>query len=961
MVYRLLTLLLLAFMLLSPLSAITAQHTNIIGRVMDNFTGENITEVTVTIKSSSISTQTNSFGVFDFKNDTLPLGEQILVLKKQGYITKQFPITINEKQTLDLNILHLDYDLTTEQKQIGTINLAEDELDEDNDISFNTSALLHANRSVFLNAAAYDFSATFFRPRGLKNDNGKVLINGLEMNKFWNGSPQWSNWGGLNDVQRNQEFSFGVSQNEYSFGDLLGTSNIIMRASKYRKGARISYASSNRSYQGRIMGTYNSGLTQKGWAFSLSLSRRFGEEGLIEGTGYEANSFFASVEKIINDKHSLNFTGFYTPNRRGRSTAITEEVFNIKGPTYNPNWGYQAGKVRNARERHINEPVVMLNHYWKLTEKTSINTNLAFQTGKIANTRVDNGGGDLLVTQEGQQLYTGGGRSVDTNPVHSDNLPSSFLSDPNPTSLDYQNAFLARQNLLHNGQINWEELIQSNQQNAQQGNNATYILYEDRTDDSQFTGNIILNSKLNDHITLNAAVNYRKLLSHNFAKVNDLLGGSGFLDVDLFALSTTGLTNSEAANRAQSDLRNPNRIVREDDIYDYNYELGASKLSTYVQSQFKFRAINFFFAGNYSQTSYQRNGIFENGYFPGNQSLGKSSSLDFQNYGIKTGLTYRVFGLHSIRVNAAHFNKAPTVRNAFINPRQTNITVAELINKNQESEKITSLDASYIFRSERIKATLTGYYTSIVDATNISFFFTQAISGSESGFVQEILTDIDKLHYGAELGISYQITPTIKLKGVAAIGRFLHNNDPNLALASTNDSFVEDQGVKTFGKSALKGYYLSGGPQNAAQIGFEYRDPNFWWFGATTNYFSNAFISISPFARTSNFYKDSDGLPFNDFDETISKTLLQQERFDSYFLVNAIGGKSWRINKYYIGFFASINNILNQRYTTGGFEQARNANYRLALEESKRDTPVFGPKYFYGYGTSYYLNFYIRF
>jgi len=156
-------------------------------------------------------------------------------------------------------------------------------------------------------------------------------------------------------------------------------------------------------------------------------------------------------------------------------------------------------------------------------------------------------------------------------------------------------------------------------------------------------------------------------------------------------------------------------------------------------------------------------------------------------------------------------------------------------------------------------------------------------------------------------------------------------------------------------------FFPIGGPQQAFQLGFEYRDPNFWWFGATTNYFSNAYISISPFARTANFNQDTDGLPFNDYDENIARSLLTQERFDGYFLVNAVGGKSWRVKKYYVGFFVSVNNLFNQHYRTGGFEQTRNANYRGALQESRRETPVFGPKYFYGYGTTYFINFNIRF
>ena len=42
------------------------------------------------------------------------------------------------------------------------------------------------------------------------------------MNKLLNGRPQWSNWGGLNDLQRNQAFTRGVSPNENTFGDIAG-------------------------------------------------------------------------------------------------------------------------------------------------------------------------------------------------------------------------------------------------------------------------------------------------------------------------------------------------------------------------------------------------------------------------------------------------------------------------------------------------------------------------------------------------------------------------------------------------------------------------------------------------------------------------------------------------------------------------------------------------------------------
>ena len=129
-----------------------------------------------------------------------------------------------------------------------------------------------------------------------------------------------------------------------------------------------------------------------------------------------------------------------------------------------------------------------------------------------------------------------------------------------------------------------------------------------------------------------------------------------------------------------------------------------------------------------------------------------------------------------------------------------------------------------------------------------------------------------------EAGIEAQVTPTIKLKGVASIGQYTYDNNPNLYLTSSDF----ETGRQDFGKSNLKDYKLAGGPQKAYSVGFEYRDPDYWWFGATANFFDNTYIDISPLTRTKNFYQDSDGLPFNDYDAELARQLLKQEKFDNY-------------------------------------------------------------------------------
>ncbi|GAB1308394.1 carboxypeptidase-like regulatory domain-containing protein [Urechidicola sp. KH5] len=913
------------------------------GRVSNSFDGAPLRGVSIKLIGTTTETLTDGDGVFEITN--IAIGNQLLEVSYEGYETQNFPFVMSEGGTVDLGQILL-YEVALDQADLSVISLTADELSADEGGADNTAGLLQSSRDVFLNAAAFDFSATFFRARGYNSENGKVLINGVEMNKMFNGRPQWSNWGGLNDVMRNQELANGLAPSEYAFGGIAGSNNIVMRASEYSAGGRVTYSSSNRSYTGRVMASYASGLNDKGWAYAFLAARRYGNEGYNDATLYDANSFFASIEKVFNDKHSLNLTAFYTPNRRGRSSPNTQEAYDLKSTRYNAYWGYQDGNKRNSRERDIEEPVFMLNHYWNIDEKTSLNTNVAYQFGKIGNSRLDFGGGTLATDGNGDQFILGGGSNPD--PTYYQKLPSYFLRDQdNP---DYEGAYLAEQAFIEDGQVDWHAMYQANLSSAAQGGNSIYILYDDRNDDNQFTANTIFRRELNDNVNLNAALTYRNLKSENYGHILDLLGGTGYLNVDNF---------SETLDEAQNDLRNPNRIAQEGDRFRYNFEMNASVFDAFAQAQFSYDKLDFHVSGQFATTSYQRNGLYENGRFPGERSFGESEKLNFSNFGVKAGATYKISGRHLINANASYRTQAPTIRNSFSNSRENNDVVIGLTD-----EKITSFDASYIFRTPVIQGRVTGYYTQFQDATEISFYYADGLAilapdgpVESNAFVQEVLTGIDRRNIGLEVGLSAQVTSTIKLKAAAALGDYVYSDNADLYV--TSDDFDD---VLDFGEAHLKNYHVAGGPQRALSFGFEYRDPEYWWIGATANRFSNGYLDISPIARTSNFVTDpEDGQPFNDYDPEIARELLRQEKFNDYYLVNLVGGKSWRIDDYYVGFFATINNVLNEKYKTGGFEQSRNANYRVLKEDKERDKPVFGPKYWYGFGTTYFLNVYFRF
>ncbi|WP_320814272.1 TonB-dependent receptor [Flavobacterium sp.] len=903
------------------------------GKVIDAKSQGPLKNVVTTIQSTNQTVLTDFEGNFVFQN--LPHGEQTLVVRFNGYLSQTLLLELTKGETLELGNVVLEEDITTEQ-QLSLVTITENDLGDDNSGSESTSGLLQASRDTYQQAAAFNWGQARFRVRGLDNAYSRTMINGVSMNKIYDGRPQWSNWGGLNDATRNQEFTMGSAASDFTFGSALGTQEINTRASHYRPGNRITFSGTNTNYSWRAMATHVSGLDDKGWAFVVSASRRWADEGQFEGTDYGANSMFASVEKKINDSHSLNFTSIYAQNSRGKSSPNTQEVADLMGVRYNSYWGWQDGKKRNSRDKDIEEPINMLSHYWKINEKTTLNTNVAFQTGTIGNSRIDN------------QL------SNNPDPTYYKNLPSYYLNNHDNAGNwvpNYTQAASAEQYFLSNSQINWDAMYIANQNSSDAGK-SVYVLYEDRTDDKIWSANSILNAGISDNISMNAAVNFQKLKSHNHQNLLDLMGGSYFLDVDPFF---TG-------DATQSDLNNPDRIVGEGDTYGYNYNLFATTIDAFTQFKFTYNKVDFYLAQSFTRTQYQREGLYRNGIYA-NNSYGKGDKVIFENFGFKGGLTYKITGRHLLDFNAMYMTAAPTMRNSFSNARLNNNFTPNL-----ESEAISSADASYIIRAPKLKARLTAFASQIKNSTEISFFYAENIGdteGDEDSFVSEIVTSVDKRNLGLELGLEYQITSTIKATAAASYGQYIYADNAKLV---TNDDARTIAGlnpIRNFGTNYLKDYKLPGMPQQAYSFGLEYRDPHFWWISGNMNYLADSYLDISNILRTDNFTIDrTTGVSYPGATEESVRELLKQEKFDNFMLFNLIGGKSWRIsnkNRNTLGFFASINNLLDIEYKTGGFEQSRKATFVDAQQDNVNGTPAFGPKYFYGYGRTYFVNFYINF
>src|SRR5210317_2095462 len=184
--------------------------------------------------------------------------------------------------------------------KLNQIVLTDEDVLEDGERSDYSAGLFQYSKDEYLKAAAYNFSQTWFKLRGVDASYSSYLINGVPMNKFSNGRPQWSNWGGLNDAFKNQNNSVGLSWSDQAFGGVLGVTAMSAKASDFNKFNKVSLASTNRSYQGRIMATHASGINANGLAYAISGSARYANEGFLDGTPYRSWAFFGAVSKQFN-------------------------------------------------------------------------------------------------------------------------------------------------------------------------------------------------------------------------------------------------------------------------------------------------------------------------------------------------------------------------------------------------------------------------------------------------------------------------------------------------------------------------------------------------------------------------------------------------------------------------------------------------------------------------------------
>ena len=900
-----------------------------------------------------------------FLFEDLDNGIYDLVIRAQDFLETRVNVTVNDGYVK--NMFNLSMTRGAVVSEVDVENLIEFDL-EDSGYNDNPTVLFGQN-DVFNNVAGYNFSSVRFRVRGYSSESQDVYLAGVKMNDAITGYSPFSLWSGLNEATRTKYTVNGAEISDYGIGGYNGLTNIPVNALSVRKGWRGSVLTNSQLYRLRLMMTYASGPQDNGWSYAVNVSARLGGNDWIQGVYYRSFAYYAAVEKEFNDTHRLGAVIMGTPGQRGAQNSSTQEVYDLMGDNmYNSNWGYQNGKMRNSRVRKTHEPIAILKYDFTPSHAFNAAATVLYRFGKNGYTALD--------------WYD----AQDPRPDYYRNLPSYFfMEEDDYNRMNGMKADWAREvwqmDLPQYAHVNWDRLYAVNKLNVEDGERRSkYALQERRVDQQDL--NFALNFKWRPSriFTLTGGADAKVNRTEYYQKMDDLLGGEYFYNMDSFAERDYAAFPYMTQNDLDYWLANGKvQKIRVGDKYGYDYYANVRKWNGWLSGKLNVGNFEMAVGGRVGQTAFWRHGLNRKGLFPGVDdkglpiyidgrevttydengdpitSYGKSKVAKFLTYAGKVNLNYVLPGGHRFYANAGYFNDAPNFSQSFMSPRTRNQLAPELT-----TVKTLTGDINYQVSSNGYNFRITGYYTDIMDQAKVMSFY----DDSQNSFTNFALTGIDERHVGMEMGWKIPTDiPNLALQGVIGYGEYYYTSNPKMYQTIDNNATIVEGTygvVVPYWKShpnvdgTIVRHYVESTPQLAVSLGLAW-NWNYWFVDADIDYFGHSYLSMNPLYRTdyATAGPDREVTPFE------VAYMCEQEKFDPQWLLNLSVGKSWYIQrKYQLGFSLNAKNLLNNTWVkTGGYEQTRIVKNSVSKAMFYR----FDSKYFYMSGFNYMLNIYFRF
>ena len=667
------------------------------------------------------------------------------------------------------------------------------------------------------------------RMRGFQSENVAMLVNGIPVNDMEWGGVYMSNWAMLSDVASSIQTQRGLGATMLSTPSIGGTINITTRTIDVEKGGSLWYGLGNDGMN-QVGFKLSTGLTKNGWAFTVLGTRKWAD-GYVQGTAYEAYSWFFNLSKRINDRHQIGLTGFGAPqwhDQRNYNNGLTIEgwqsvrdYMNGESPyRYNPTYGFRSnGKAYNSNHNFYHKPQIALNHIWQIDATSSLSTSLYLS--------MTSGGG-----------FSGQGRTVQ----HADG-----------TSTSYSSSWYGANNGVLNMQFRTPEGYYD------------YAAVEQMNAASTTGSNMVMAKQLNAHETYGLVSSYKKeLLFNNGSKLNvtggidlryyvghhktvicDLFGGEYY--IDNYNRNNVQPYNNAVHNRLDTEWVYEKLHVG--DVVNRNYDGFVAQEGVYAQGEYTMlgNKLNFVLSGALNNNTYWRKDFY---YYDAEHA--RSATKNYLGGTIKGGVNWNIDRHNNVFFNGGFISRAPFFSyGVFLSAQRSNIVNPDALN-----EKVGSLEIGYGFKSPKLAIDVNAYYTKWMDRTmSKGEQIDPSIAKDGSNYYYFAMSGVDARHMGVEVSVKYRPTRWVEFDGMLALGDwqwdsnatgYFYNQDgaplSNLNGTIASGIMAEDHLHATLEQKGVK---VSGSAQTTGSVGVTFRPFQGFRIGADWIAYARNYSDIS--------------------------------------------------------------------------------------------------------------------
>lgn len=634
------------------------------------------------------------------------------------------------------------------------------------------------------------------------------------------------------------------------------------------------------------------------WVLTSSARARIGRDIYVDGVNN--NTFdialYASREWKKNTLHLIAIAPY---SARATRKATLEECFTLTNNyLYNPSWGMQAGRMRNANIATEIRPEVIAMWRRTISEDTSLRM--------MADVSYDIYSYSTLTNMNAPTAA----------PDNYQRLPSYFTNEVSIAEV----TAAWRDNDLRYTQIDWDNLYRTNA--LQSDGHAAYFVDKRHNNIFRTALSAEVEHRINT-LTINGGVIYDMSSAHLFRSIDDMLGADHILDYDYFnkELSTTGIP-------PKNNLRDDNLTVREGDHFGYDYLLTRHHAEVYGSASLKYGRNNFAAGIHLGTDISQRRGNFEKELFPGRGSYGRSQTIKHFPYRINLGWTHSIRN-HHISASAMLRGATPAIDMLFLQPQYNNRTIP-----NPEQSTAFAAEASYHYHNERVEVAATLFITTHHNLSTVVRYY----DDMASTMANAVVSDMGILNFGAEASAKVRWMNKLQSSFVLTAAQYRYARNANIMCYADADNRLIANTT-----SYIKGYHTSN-PEITLYGDLEFRPKGSWMARLAVSYWGMRYVEPS-------FIRRSERITSHAPSKEEYDALMSQRRLKDAALVDVYVAKTFEFkNDISLRLQLSVNNLLGSNVVYRSYEQHR---VHKTTTSSHTHLSPFGNMTQYGYGRTF--------